>query len=145
MGIRAPRLLTRADHAQSQIFEEDFVCGSGALAAMGLAARSGAGEVAPTTPGTEEVEPRLEQRPRMPGATSRGDHLWSPAGLSATRRSTKAGIPAGRRNLLARRFGPLRTWAERRIDVAPVAQLDVWLDGIFDAKSLAARIGSASD
>jgi len=48
----------------SQIFAESFLCGSGALAAMDLAVRSWAGEVAPTTPWMEEVQPRLEQRPR---------------------------------------------------------------------------------
>jgi hypothetical protein len=31
--------------------------------------------------------------------------------------------------------------AQRRIDAAPVAQLDAWLDGIFDAESLLALIG----
>jgi predicted transposase YdaD len=46
---------------------------------------------------------------------------------------------------LTRRFGALPAWAERRIDAASVAQLDAWLDGIFDAESLAALIGSASD
>jgi predicted transposase YdaD len=49
------------------------------------------------------------------------------------------------KRLLTRRFGALPTWAERRIDAAPVQQLDVWLDGIFDAESVAALIGSASD
>jgi len=46
---------------------------------------------------------------------------------------------------LTRRFGALPTWAERRIDAASVAELDAWLDGIFDAESRAALIGSASD
>jgi hypothetical protein len=30
----------------------------------------------------------------------------------------------------------LSAGAEQRIDTAPVAQLDAWLDGIFDAASL---------
>ena len=41
----------------------------------------------------------------------------------------------------ARRYGPLPDWARRRIEAAPVAQLDAWLDGIFDAESLVALIG----
>lgn len=45
------------------------------------------------------------------------------------------------KRLAARRFGPLPEWARRRIEVAPVAQLDVWLDGIFDAETLVALIG----
>ena len=47
------------------VFDESFAWGGGALAAMGLAARSGAGQVAPTTLlRMEEVEPRPEQRLR---------------------------------------------------------------------------------
>ena len=42
---------------------------------------------------------------------------------------------------LARRFGAVPGWAQRRIDAAPVAQLDAWLDAIFDAESLLALIG----
>ncbi|EGV16349.1 DUF2887 domain-containing protein [Thiocapsa marina] len=45
------------------------------------------------------------------------------------------------KRLLTRRFGPLPTEAEQRIDTAPVAQLDAWLDGIFDAPSLEDLIG----
>ena len=43
---------------------------------------------------------------------------------------------------LTRRFGPLPAWAKRRIDAAPIRQLDVWLDDIFTAPSLDALIGS---
>jgi len=42
---------------------------------------------------------------------------------------------------LVRRFGAVPGWAQRRIDAAPVAQLDAWLDGIFDAESLLALLG----
>jgi predicted transposase YdaD len=42
---------------------------------------------------------------------------------------------------LTLRFGVLPAWAERRIDAAPLAQLDAWLDGIFAADSVAALIG----
>jgi hypothetical protein len=42
---------------------------------------------------------------------------------------------------LARRFGPLPDWAEQRIGAAPVAQLDAWLDGIFDAARVEGLIG----
>jgi hypothetical protein len=45
------------------------------------------------------------------------------------------------KRLLTRRFGTVPAWAERRIDAAPVAQLDAWLDGIFDAASLEHLIG----
>jgi hypothetical protein len=38
--------------------------------------------------------------------------------------------------LLIRRFGPLPVWAMQRIDAAPVAQRDAWLDGILDAQSV---------
>jgi predicted transposase YdaD len=40
------------------------------------------------------------------------------------------------KRLLTRRFGPVPTWAEQRIDTAPVTQLDAWLDNIFDAANL---------
>jgi predicted transposase YdaD len=43
---------------------------------------------------------------------------------------------------LTLRFGALPAWAERRIDAAPLAQLDAWLDGIFATESVAALIGS---
>jgi len=43
--------------------------------------------------------------------------------------------------LLAHRFGPLPRWASTRIAAASIDQLDAWLDGIFDAKSLEALIG----
>ena len=45
------------------------------------------------------------------------------------------------KRLLSRRFGPLPAWSEQRIDAAPMAQLDTWLDGILDATSLEDLIG----
>jgi predicted transposase YdaD len=45
------------------------------------------------------------------------------------------------KRLLTRRFGPLSAGAKQRIDTAPVAQLDAWLDGILDAASLEDLIG----
>ncbi|MBK1646796.1 hypothetical protein CKO25_19570 [Thiocapsa imhoffii] len=45
---------------------------------------------------------------------------------------------------LTRRFGPVPTWAEQRIDAATVAQLDSWLDGIFDAANVEDLIGPES-
>jgi len=42
---------------------------------------------------------------------------------------------------LTRRFGALPDWARRRIESAPVAQLDLWLDGIFDTASAEDLIG----
>jgi predicted transposase YdaD len=45
------------------------------------------------------------------------------------------------KRLLARRFGPLPAGAEQRIDAAPVAQLNTWLDGILDATSLEDLLG----
>ena len=46
------------------------------------------------------------------------------------------------KRLLKRRFNALPPWAAQRIEAASIAQLDVWLDGIFDAQSLEALIGS---
>jgi predicted transposase YdaD len=57
---------------------------------------------------------------------------------------TAEGKASTLKRLLALRFGALPAWAERRIDAAPVAQLDAWLDGIFDAERLAALIGPES-
>ena len=45
---------------------------------------------------------------------------------------------------LTHRFGSVPAWAEQRIDTAAVAQLDIWLDGIFDAASVEDLIGPAS-
>ncbi len=45
------------------------------------------------------------------------------------------------KHLLTRRFGPLPKWATARIDAASIAQLDAWLDGIFDAQSLEDLLG----
>ncbi|MFB1501423.1 MULTISPECIES: DUF4351 domain-containing protein [unclassified Thiocapsa] len=63
---------------------------------------------------------------------------------SAPRRSASRARSQGRirgqaeslKRLLAHRFGPLSAGAEQRIDTAPVAQPDAWLDGIFDVASL---------
>lgn len=46
---------------------------------------------------------------------------------------------------LTRRFGALPAWVEPRIDAASMEQLDAWLDDIFDAASLVALLGPASD
>jgi hypothetical protein len=48
------------------------------------------------------------------------------------------------KRLLTRRYGPVPAWAEQRIDGATAAQLDGWLDGIFDAANLEDLIGPAS-
>jgi len=45
------------------------------------------------------------------------------------------------KRLLTRRFGPLPKWAVRRLETAAVADLDAWLEGIFDAQSLEGFIG----
>ena len=45
------------------------------------------------------------------------------------------------KHLLTHRFGPVPKWAAARIAAAPLAQLDAWLDGIFDAQSLEDLIG----
>ena len=42
---------------------------------------------------------------------------------------------------IKRRFGRLSAEAERRIDAAPVAQLDVWLDDILDTDSVDSLLG----
>ncbi len=46
------------------------------------------------------------------------------------------------KHLLRRRFDTMPAWAEQRIDTASIAQLDTWLDGIFDASSLEALNGT---
>jgi predicted transposase YdaD len=43
---------------------------------------------------------------------------------------------------LRRRFDTMPAWAEQRIDAASIAQLDAWLDGIFDVSSVEALIGT---
>ncbi len=45
------------------------------------------------------------------------------------------------KRLLRRRFNAMPAWAAQRIDAASIAQLDAWLDGIFDAPSLEGLIG----
>ncbi|ESQ13235.1 MAG: DUF2887 domain-containing protein [Thiohalocapsa sp. PB-PSB1] len=45
--------------------------------------------------------------------------------------------------LLRRRFGAVPDWAEQRIAAASTEQLDAWLDGIFDAGSVAGLLGPA--
>jgi hypothetical protein len=42
---------------------------------------------------------------------------------------------------ITRRFGLLPAWAEQRIDMAPVEQLDAWLDDILDTDSVDRLIG----
>jgi predicted transposase YdaD len=42
---------------------------------------------------------------------------------------------------LTRRFGPLPAWVAGRIGTAPEAQVEVWLDGIFDATSVEHLLG----
>ena len=46
------------------------------------------------------------------------------------------------KHLLRRRFESVPAWAVQRIDAASIAQLDTWLDGIFDAPSVEALIGT---
>jgi predicted transposase YdaD len=46
---------------------------------------------------------------------------------------------------LTRRFGPLPPWAVQRITAAPEAQLDTWLDDIFDATSVKDLLGDDSE
>ena len=46
------------------------------------------------------------------------------------------------KHLLRRRFDTFPVWAVQRIDAASIAQLDAWLDGIFDAQSLEALVGT---
>ena len=46
---------------------------------------------------------------------------------------------------LARRFGPIPAWAERRIDAAPIVQLDEFLDGILDAARLEDLLGDETE
>ncbi len=47
--------------------------------------------------------------------------------------------------LLTRRFGPLPPWAAQRITAASEAQLDTWLDDIFEATSVKDLLGDDSE
>ena len=49
------------------------------------------------------------------------------------------------RRQLTRRFGPLPRWAAQRITAAPEAQLDTWLDDIFEATSVQALLGEDNE
>jgi hypothetical protein len=51
------------------------------------------------------------------------------------------GKAEGLKRLLTRRFGRLPRWAIQRLDTAAMEQLDAWLEGIFDARSLEELIG----
>ena len=46
---------------------------------------------------------------------------------------------------LTRRFGPLPPWAMQRITAASEAQLDTWLDDIFEATSVQVLLGEDSE
>ncbi len=48
------------------------------------------------------------------------------------------------KRLLQRRFATLPEGAEQRIDAAPEAQVDAWLDAIFDAPSVEGLLGVTS-
>ena len=60
-----------------------------------------------------------------------------------TEGETKGKVSTLKRQLM-HRFGAVPPWAEQRIDAAAVAQLDSWLDGIFDAANVEDLIGTAS-
>nr|WP_323706235.1 hypothetical protein [Thiorhodovibrio frisius] len=47
--------------------------------------------------------------------------------------------------MLTRRFGPLSPWAAERIAAAPEGQLDLWLDGIFDATRVEDLLGGENE
>jgi predicted transposase YdaD len=49
------------------------------------------------------------------------------------------------RRQLTRRFGPLPPWAAQRISAASEAQLDTWLDDIFEATSVKDLLGDDSE
>lgn len=60
-------------------------------------------------------------------------------------RGEAKGKAATLHRLLTRRFGSLPSWAAQRIATAPEAQLDAWLDGIFDATSVEALLGDEGE
>jgi hypothetical protein len=64
------------------------------------------------------------------------------AGMAAGKAEAKAEDLA---RLLTRRFGPLPEWASARVAKAPLPQLDVWLDGIFDTRTLADLLGPETE
>ena len=91
---------------------------------------------------------------RFRGLTAR--EIWAMLNVITPIQETKAyqsifaegearGLAKGKaddlKRLLRRRFNGLPAWAAQRIDAASIAQLDAWLDGIFDAPSLEGLIG----
>jgi hypothetical protein len=86
---------------------------------------------------------------RFRGLTAK--ETWEMLNLVTPIQETKAyqsifaeGKAESLKRLLVRRFGPLPVWAMQRIDAAPVAQLNAWLDAIFEAASVAELMGAAS-
>ncbi|EIC22623.1 DUF2887 domain-containing protein [Thiorhodovibrio frisius] len=66
------------------------------------------------------------------------EEIWTMLNLVTPLEETKA-----YQSIFAKgeRIGPLPTWAEQRIAAAPEAQLDTWLDGIFDATGVEDLLG----
>ncbi|MBK1646797.1 hypothetical protein CKO25_19575, partial [Thiocapsa imhoffii] len=86
---------------------------------------------------------------RFRGLTAK--EIWAMLNLLTPIQETRAyqsifaeGKASTLKRQLTRRFGPLPAWAGQRIDAATVAQLDGWLDGIFDAANLEDLIGPES-
>ena len=73
-----------------------------------------------------------------------GEAKGKAEGIAEGEAEVKAEANSLKRQLTGR-FGALPAWAQLRIATAPHWQLDLWLDGIFDAESLTALIGAESN
>ncbi len=62
---------------------------------------------------------------------------WKQQGLQQGRQEGRQeGEATVLRRQLARRFGPLPSWAEQRLDQAGEAELESWADRVLDAQTL---------
>lgn len=84
---------------------------------------------------------RLDTEKTMQYVTS-----WERMGIEKGRQEgLLQGKAATLRRLLARRFGEVPEWAERRLAEAANDDLDRWTDSILEAKNLASVFASAGD
>ncbi|MBK5929081.1 DUF2887 domain-containing protein [Halochromatium salexigens] len=84
----------------------------------------------------------LEETKAYQSIFAKGEKIGEKIGEKKGKAEAKVGTLC---RLLRRRFGPLPTWAKQRITAAPEAQLDAWLDGIFDASGVEDLLGEKSE
>lgn len=80
----------------------------------------------------------------LKGKAKSRDKGWAEGGIEGRSECEAQGLAKGKaddlKRLLRRRFENMPAWAIQRIDAASIAQLDAWLDGLFEANSLEALI-----